>query len=83
MSRRDRPASGWLRLPLPAVSPAAAVLSPPAAGRALSQQQFGLLASLVIGDARLAPIQIAAHLATHHGVKIRPLMRPLMDRQSR
>ena len=31
-------------------------------GRALSQQLFGLVASLVIGDARLAAIQIAAHL---------------------
>jgi hypothetical protein len=58
------------RLPLPLF------LRPP--GRALSQQLFGLLASLVIGNARLAVIQIAAH----HGVKIRPLMRPLMDREA-
>jgi hypothetical protein len=51
-------------------------------GRAPSQQLFGLLASLVIGDARLAAIQIVAHLVAHHGVKRRLLMRPLMDRQA-
>jgi hypothetical protein len=44
------------RLPLPSSR------RPP--GRALSQQLFGLVASLVIGDARLAAIQIAAHAAS-------------------
>jgi hypothetical protein len=52
MSRRDLPASGWLRLrclPLPFS------LRPPDRAT-LSQQLFGLLASLVIGNARLAAV---------------------------